>query len=135
MDGTMLHVPAQETRETLQRAINWMRQCEEFAPDAGLYCDIAEASLLLRDFPAAQAYARHATLQASPSSNPPADVGRQLENDPNYERAFYWITESCYLAGNTALAQKYFDRFGHPPTLDAFKALASAMRPKSETAA
>lgn len=132
-DNELMQIPSQQTREILQRAVGWMRLCEEFAPDAGLYCDIAEASLLLRDFGAAQAYARHATLQASPSLQSASAVSQHFENDPNYERAFYLATESCYLGGNTSLAQKYLDHFGRLPTLNAFKALHSVMQqPKAD---
>ncbi len=127
-DKRMSDIPAQPTRQNLHRAIRWLQLCEQFAPDAGLYCDIAEASLLLRDFDVAKAYARHATLQATPSSQSASTVCRQLAGDPDYERAFYLATESCYLAGDVAMAQKYLSRFGGTPTLDAFKALCLVMQ-------
>jgi len=134
MDEKLMQIPAEQTRKNLARAIDWMRLCEEYAPDTGLYCDIAEAALLLRDFRTAQAYARHATLQASPTTQSAAEVSRQFQNDPNYERAFYLATESFYLDGKKSVAQKYLDQFGRPPTMDAFTALSVAMQqPKGDT--
>jgi hypothetical protein len=128
IDEELRQTPSGQTRKDLARAIEWMRLCEQYAPDAGLYCDIAEASLLLRDFRTAQAYARHATLQASPTTQSAAEVSRQFQNDPNYERAFYLATESFYLDGKKSVAQKYLDQFGRAPTMDAFKALSVAMQ-------
>jgi hypothetical protein len=127
-DKGMSGNPAQPSRQKLHRAVRWLQLCELFAPDAGLYCDIAEASLLLRDFDVAKAYARHATLQATPSSQSASTVCRQLAGEPDYERAFYLATESCYLAGDVAMAQKYLTRFGGTPTLDTFKALCLVMQ-------
>jgi hypothetical protein len=113
--------------DNLQRSIQWMRECEEISPGCGLYCDIAESYLLLKRFPGAQAYGRHATLRASPSTNSPAEICADLGDDPDHERAFYLAAESYALAGNDSLAKKYAERFPGKVTLDEFKALRTKL--------
>lgn len=87
-----------EDRERLQNAIQWMQEAEEVLPTSTLYCDLAEAHLLLKKFEAAGGYARHATLD---------------KENPN-ERAFYLAAES-YLLENTptsrVFAQTYASQF------------------------
>jgi tetratricopeptide (TPR) repeat protein len=99
---------ADAERRRLEQAIEWMKEAEEVLPTPTLYCDLAEANLLLRNFKVAGGWARHATL----------------ENQP-MERAFYLASES-YLLENTkdshALAVQYASRFDQP-TLPEFIAL------------
>jgi hypothetical protein len=107
-----------KARESLLRAADWMVICEQNAPNYDLYCDLAEAYLLLKDFPASQGYARHATLQKI------SDIQRFAD----YERAYYLATESYYLQGTAtskALAVKYSSDFrSHATiTLDEFKSV------------
>ena len=109
-----------EARQSLLNAAGWMLICEQSAPNYDLYCDLAETYLLLKDFPAAQGYARHATLQKFSDTQSFAD----------YERAYYLATESFYLQGtdaSRALAVKYSSDFrAHAPiTLDEFKSVYS----------
>jgi hypothetical protein len=109
-----------EARQSLLRATDWMLICEQSAPNYDLYCDLAEAYLLLKDFPAAQGYARHATLQKLSDTQSFAD----------YERAYYLATESFYLQGtdaSKALAVKYSSDFRAyaPITLDEFKSVCA----------
>jgi len=116
--------------DNLKRSIKWMQECEEFSPSCGLFCDIAESYLLLKKFPGAQAYGRHATLQASPSTNSPSQVCDTVGKDPAYERAFYLAAESYALAGDQVLARKYAARFPGTVTLDEFKALSIELVPR-----
>jgi hypothetical protein len=96
-------------RERLEQAIKWMSQAEQVLPTSTLYCDLAEANLLLKQFAVAGGYARHATL----------------EKDRQSERAFYLAAES-YLLEDTddsrAVAKKYAQQFS-TPTLPEFVAL------------
>ena len=50
--------------QKLEISIGWMRKAEDWSPTTALYCNIAESYLLCGNFVGAQAYARHATLQA-----------------------------------------------------------------------
>jgi hypothetical protein len=98
-----------ETRG-LRRAISWMLTCEQLAPGCDLYCDLAESYLLLKEFVAAQGYARHATLKRSPDS----------------ERAYYLATESFFLQQTDAsrvLAKKYAEDFKGTVKLEEFKSV------------
>jgi len=94
----------------LNGAVSLMLTCEQLDPSCDLYCDLAEAYLLLKDFTAAEGYARHATL----------------ESNPHYERAYYIATESFFLqntAHSIALAKKYAGDFKGTITLDEFKSV------------
>jgi hypothetical protein len=94
----------------LQRAIGWMLTCEQLTPSYDLYCDLAEAYLLHKDFAAAAGYARHATL----------------ESNPYYERGYYIATESFFLQNteaSKALAKKYAADFKGTVKLDEFKSV------------
>jgi hypothetical protein len=98
----------------IQRSIRWMLICEQRAPSADLYCDLAEAYLLLRDFAAAEGYARHATLQSN----------------SDCERAYYIAAESFFLENteiSKALARKYAMDFRAKGTvtLDEFKSVCA----------
>lgn len=100
----------QNTVASLQRAIDWMRTCEILAPGCDLFCDLAEAYLLLKDFTEAQGYARHATL----------------DSNSYHERAYYIATESFFLQNTVeskALARKYAGDFKGTVTLDEFKSV------------
>jgi tetratricopeptide (TPR) repeat protein len=100
----------------LQRAIDWMLKCEERNPSCGLYCDLAEAYLLLKDFQVAQGYARHATLECIPTDKP--------ERDPCCERSYYLAAETFFLQGTEGsleFAKKYSFEFQGPITLEEFK--------------
>jgi hypothetical protein len=98
-----------EGSDRLQRVIDeWMLCCERVAPSCQLFCDLAEAYLLLKDFTAAQGYGRHAILECSPPD----------------ERAYYIATESLLLQNtddSKALARKYALDFKGAVTLDEFK--------------
>ena len=92
--------PDSDDSKRLYRAIAFMKEAEEVLPTPALYCDIAEAYLLLKEFNHASGYARHATLQ----------------NDTN-ERAFYLASESYLLEGSDsslAFAKKYAAQFSTP---------------------
>jgi hypothetical protein len=88
-------------REELRDAIAWMKEAEQVLPSITLYCDLAQAHLLLREFDKAQVYARDAILQ---------------DTEPN-EYAIYLAAKS-YLEERTetslALARKYADRCSNP---------------------
>lgn len=120
--------------DSLNLSIGWMRECEEFSPSCELFCDIAESYLLLKKFPGAQAYGRHATLQASPSDKAPSEICTTFGHDPSYERAFYLAAESYMLVGNKALARKYAERFLGTVSLDEFKALRDQIGIEDPTA-
>lgn len=99
---------ADEASAALHRAVGWMRTSEQLAPSCDLFCDLAEAYLLLKDFAKAEGYARHATL----------------ESNPYYERAYYIATESFFLQSTDdakALAKKYAEDFKGTVKLDEFK--------------
>jgi hypothetical protein len=113
--------------DNLERSIKWMRKCEEVSPSCGLFCDISESYLLLKKFPGAQAYGRHATLETNPSSNSTADICARIGDDAERERAFYLATESYALAGIDSLAKKYASRFPGKVTLDEFRALRTTL--------
>lgn len=87
-------------RERLQEAIEWMKEAEAVLPTTAIYCDLAEAHLLLGQFTLASGYARHATLQEQPP-----------------ERAFYLAAESCWLqdsGDSRILAGKYVAQCVNP---------------------
>jgi predicted Zn-dependent protease len=93
----------------LEFAIRRLEECKELGPNCRLYCDLAEAYLLLGTLSSAQAYARHATLQS----------------DSN-EYAYYIAAESYFLEGTTesiATASKYANSFAGPVTLEEFASL------------
>jgi hypothetical protein len=99
-----------EGSEGLRGAIEWMLKCEQVAPSADLFCDLAEAYLLLKEFTCAQGYARHATLASSPCT----------------ERAYYIATESFFLQNtdtSKALARKYAEDFKGTVMLAEFKSV------------
>jgi hypothetical protein len=101
----------------LCRAITFMRTCEDLAPGAALFCDLAEAYLLLKDFTRAQGYARHATLESKP-------------DDSCYERAYYIATESFFLQNastSRGLAKKYAMEFKGTVKLDEFKSVRAEL--------
>ena len=116
-----------ETIDRLERSIAWMRECEELAPSSGLFCDIAESNLLLKNFGVAQAYARHATLGTIASTKAPSEVCEKWANDPNNERAFYLAAESFLLGKKECLARKYAQSFPGAAKLDEFKALRAQL--------
>jgi hypothetical protein len=127
-DGLDERVPADKVViDALERSIRWMRECEEMSPSCGLFCDISESYLLLKKFPGAQAYGRHATLEANPSANSTADICARLGDDDERERAFYLATESYALADNESLAKRYAYRYAGKVTLDEFKALRTTL--------
>ncbi|MCU1284073.1 MAG: hypothetical protein JWO13_423 [Acidobacteriales bacterium] len=102
----------EEGATLLERAIkSWMLTCEQLAPSCGLYCDLAEAYLLLSDFGTAQGYARHATLEAT------------QKEDPENERAYYIATESFFLQGRKDVATTYAEAFKGSVTLQQFKSV------------
>jgi tetratricopeptide (TPR) repeat protein len=101
---------SKEGSEGLRRAIEWMLTCEKVAPSCDLFCDLAEAYLLLKEFTLAEGYARHATL----------------ESNPYYERAYYIATESFFLQNtdnSKALAKKYAEDFKGTVKLAEFKSV------------
>jgi hypothetical protein len=74
-----------------------------------VFCDLAEACLLLKDFDAAEGYARHAILDTN-----------------NNERAYYLATESFFLQntdGSREYARRYAEGFKGPVTLEEFKSV------------
>ncbi len=98
-----------QERERLKQAINWMEQAEQILPTPSLYCDLAQAHILIRDLKSAQSYARDAILQ---------------DNDAN-EYAVYLAVESYWLEGtkdSLELAKQYAAKYS-APTLPEFKAL------------
>jgi tetratricopeptide (TPR) repeat protein len=103
----------------LKAAICWMEECQQQAPACGLYYDLAQAYLLLRDFNRAQGHARHAVLDSDP------------KNEREYERAYYIAAESFFLQGDAddckAQARKYAEGFKGMVTLEQFKALRAAL--------
>jgi hypothetical protein len=114
VDGRPLHLTEQgldaETTEMVRTALSHLLACEELAPNCVLYSDLAEAYLLLRDFVAAQGYARHAAL----------------ETNPYNEWAYYIATESFYLQHDEpslALTRKYAQSFKGTVTLDQFQSV------------
>jgi hypothetical protein len=121
-------IPADKaTIDNLERSIEWMRECEEMSPSCGLFCDISESYLLLKKFPGAQAYGRHATLGANRCASSIGDICARLGDDAQHERAFYLAAESYALAGNDSLAKKYASLFPGKVTLDEFKALRTTL--------
>lgn len=99
-----------EIMADLQYAIFWLKECEKIAPSCSLYCDLAEAYLLRKEFSVAEAYGRHATL----------------DSDQQTEAAHYIAAESFFLENteaSRALAKKYAESFKRPVTLEKFKAL------------
>ncbi|HEX4773303.1 MAG TPA: tetratricopeptide repeat protein [Bryobacteraceae bacterium] len=103
-----------EDQERLQKAIEWMQEAEDVLPTSTLYCDLAEAHLLLKKFEAAGGYARHATLEKEHPS----------------ERAFYLAAESYLMQGTPtshAFAQTYASQFP-APTLPEFIALRAELQ-------
>jgi hypothetical protein len=79
---------------------------------------LAEAFLLLKNFTAAEGYARHATLERDPSD--------KREDSQSYERAYYLAAESFYLENtenSLALARKYALDFKGMVQLEEFKAV------------
>jgi len=103
-----------EGSQRLHRAISYMRTCEELSPNSDLYCDMAESYLLLKEFTAAEGYARHAVL----------------ESDPPSERAYYIAAESFWLEDSTRskeLARKYADDFKGTVKLEEFKTLRAEL--------
>jgi hypothetical protein len=127
-DALNENIPADKaTIDNLERSIEWMRKCEEMSPSCGLFCDISESYLLLKKFPGAQAYGRHATLGANRCASSTGDTSARLGDDAQQERAFYLATESYALAGNNILAKKYASRFPGTVTLDEFKALRTML--------
>ena len=113
---------AESEKGKLRQAISWMLICEQLAPDCGLYCDLAEAYLLLKEFSAAQGYARHATLRSS----------------SQYERSYYLATESYLLQGTAesrTLAQTYAEDFKGEVSLEEFKAVRAELQVATAAAA
>ena len=54
-----------EASDLLRQAIEMMQRCEEHSSgDSILYCDLAEANLLVGEYGPAEGYARHATLKS-----------------------------------------------------------------------
>ena len=105
-------------RDRLERAIAWMLTCEEHSPNCELYCDLAEAYLLLKDFGAAEGFARHAILQSGPTS--------ASKSDFTFERACYLAAEASYLHNtdaSLALARRYAMSYTGAVTLEEFKAV------------
>jgi len=99
--------------DALNQAVSLMLTCERLAPSCELYCDLAEAYLLLKDFTTAEGYARHARLES----------GGQLE------RAYYIAAESLLMQNtevSCAQAKKYAGDF-KSPTLNEFKALCEEL--------
>lgn len=99
----------------LRKGVQWMLECEELAPSSDLYCDLAEGYLLLKEFPAAQGYARHATLAKNPYN----------------ERGYYLAAESCLLQDtpeSRALAVQYASEYRGPVTLDEFQAIRKELQ-------
>jgi hypothetical protein len=104
----------EECSELLNHALGWMLSCEQVSPTCGLYCDLAETYLLMRDFSTAQGYARHAVL----------------EGDPSDERAFYMAAESFFLQNSPAsrtIAKKYAAAFTGKVTLEQFRAVRAEL--------
>ena len=100
----------EQARKLLERAVSRLLTCEQIAPTSGLFGDLAEAYLLLKDFSAAQGYARHATLESGTAN----------------EWAYYLATESFYLQNDDAsrlLAREYAEKFTGPVTLEQFKSV------------
>jgi hypothetical protein len=94
----------------LDKALVWLRECEQLSPTCELYCDLAEAYLLQKQFKLAEGYGRHATL----------------ESDPRSEAAYYIAAESFFVQGtdeSIAFAKKYAQGFTGTVTLEKFKSL------------
>ncbi len=115
----------------------WMAPCAELAPGRDLFCDIAEACLLLKDFEKAQAYARNATLHASPSSTSSEAPSENGEPDAGNQRAYYLAAESYWIAAESqspedtsearAWARHYAMAYKGEVSLPEFVALRTAM--------
>lgn len=103
----------------LKQAIDGMKEAEKVLPGVTLYCDLAEAHLLLGDFQHAAGYARDAILQAKPPD----------------ERALYLASESLLLEGSPdsrALAEKYAAQL-NTAALPEFVALREELHIRNET--
>ena len=120
----------EQAKQKLRWAIECMLRCEELAPSCGLFCDLAESFLLLKDFGRAQAYGRHATLQTSPADKSRTPLSDSSNSNLIYERAHYLAAES-YLLDSTQttkdLAYKYANSYHGQVTLDEFKALRNEL--------
>jgi len=105
----------EQSSNLLERGIKHLRACEELSPSGDLFCDLAEAYLLLRDFTRAEGYARHATLESN--------------TDNRYqERAYYLATESFFLQhtnDSLIIAKKYAQDYKGSVTLEEFKSVRS----------
>ena len=103
-----------DSNSHLHHAISYMLTCEQLAPCANLYCDLAESYLLLKEFPSAAGYARHAILESQPPS----------------ERAYYIAAESLLLENtdkSLRLARKYANEFPGTVTLEEFQAVRAEL--------
>jgi hypothetical protein len=109
-----------DSRKRLQLAISWMRMCEEVAPKCPLFCDLAEAYLLLKDFTKAGGYARHATLESSLHAD-----------EREYCEWAYYLAAETFLLQNTdeskALAKNYAEGFKGDITLDEFRSVRAEL--------
>jgi hypothetical protein len=108
--GLKHRIVSNNARDSLRRAITWMLTSEQLAPTCNLFCDLAEAYLLRKEFTEAQGYARHATLESNGSN----------------ERAYYIASECFFLEGSEsskAMAKKYAGKYKETVTLDEFKSL------------
>ena len=106
--------PTIEQSRDLKKGVQWMLAAEELAPDCDLYCDLAEAYLLLKEFTEAQGYARHATLARHPDN----------------ERAYYLAAESYLLqqtSESRALAVQYARDYRGPVTMEEFKSIRAEL--------
>jgi hypothetical protein len=94
----------------LREGIDNMQRCEEHAGGtANLFCDLAEAKLLVEEYDEAEQYARQATL-----------VNTQLE------RGYYLAAEICYLSGTAEQlerAKKYARAYHGETVSDMFSGL------------
>ena len=103
-----------EGSELLAQAIDHMQRCEEHSGGtAGLFCDLAEAKLLVGEFEAAEQYARQATLV-----------------EPDDERGYYLAAEIGYLSGASEQlerAKTYASAYRGEIVIDAFRDLISEL--------
>ena len=82
--------PSRELVRRMEEAATAMKMCEDqVGGNVELYCDLAEAYLLMAKYKAAEGYARQATL---------------LDN--SCERAFYLVSEICYLCATAATMER-----------------------------
>jgi hypothetical protein len=110
----------------LKEAREWMLECEKMAPTCGLYCDLAQANLFIKDFRASQGYARHATLEKYPEN----EFGSYLAAEAYFIQAKILEQEGKTHESDEALvlSRKYAFEFSGDVTLAEFQSLRSDLQ-------